>query len=171
MKFLALPAARFNFFGYMLGDGAITLDGQVQSNNIRGGFPDNGDIAGTELGTSTITALRELGGLSSGGGALGDALRAIRSRNKDFRDQASDGANALRELHLAIAETAPAQAFAQSLAKAIQMRVVIFSDPVFFTPEFTVSPPSVDKRGVIELSGTKSEDVHTFDGQGTAFDP
>jgi hypothetical protein len=173
LKFLALPAGRFNFFGYMSSSDDLSLSGEVRSNTIIGGGTDDGSPTADSLGVNTITAFREIGGLSSGGGGLGDALRAIRSRNKDFRDQAAavGATNTLRELWLAVSGSAPSQTFAENLAKALQMRVVFYADQIFYRPDFTVSPPSINKRGVIELELVTAEDVHNFDPKGTAVDP
>lgn len=172
LKMLAEPARRFNFFGYISGD-SLTLDGEVQPNQLRGGDPGTSvtDTNAGELGLGTITALRELGGLSSGGGALGELLRGIRKRNKDFRDQASSSGrnDVLRELWLAIVDDPPAEAFAQELAKGLQMRVIIYPEAIIFRPE--VLSGRIVKRGIIELFGVEKEDVHEFDGQGISFDP
>jgi hypothetical protein len=173
LAILELPAARFNFFGYTFNDG-LSLQGEVRPSTVIGpdagvtSRPDSPAIDGT-----TIAALRELGGLSTGGGALGAKLRALRKRNKDFNDQKKGTAAqpALRELWLAMADTPPSTQFASDLAKALQMRVFIYPEEIVFRPEFTKSPPQILKRGVIELQFNQTSDLHTFDSQGASFDP
>jgi len=65
----------------------------------------------------------------------------------------------------------PSQQFASDLAKARQMRVFIYPEEIVFRPELTKSPPQILKRGVIELQFNQTSDLHTFDSQGTSFDP
>jgi hypothetical protein len=54
---------------------------------------------------------------------------------------------------------------------ALQMRVFIYPEGTVFRPEFTKSPPQILRRGVIELQFNQTSDLHTFDSQGTSFDP
>jgi hypothetical protein len=90
-------------------------------------------------------ALRELSGLSSGVGALGERLRALRKRNKDFNDQHRGTREnpVLRDLWLALADAPPSAQFATDLAKALLMRIVIYPETIVFRPEFTQSPPQI----------------------------
>jgi hypothetical protein len=173
LAILELPAARFNFFGYSTSDG-LALQAEVRPNTVVG--PDAGVTSRPDspaFDSTTIAALRELGGLSSGGGALGERLRALRKRNKDFNDQhrGTRESPVLRELWLAMADTPPNAQFAADLAKALMMRIVIYPERIVFRPEFTVSPPQILKRGVIELQLNQTSDLHTFDPEGQAFDP
>lgn len=173
-EFLAIlrqPARRFDFFGTMttmVHDGqeieAMPLDGAVRPNTTIGSADPS-----TYFSRLTITALRELSGLSSGGGALGDAVRDLRRRNAEYGKQAGD--KALRELWLYLVGKTASDAFLQDLAKGLGMRVVAFPEPIVFRPEYTVSPPSINRRGIVELFGVKTTDVHKFDGDGVAFDP
>jgi hypothetical protein len=77
---------------------------------------------------------------------------------------------------LAIAYNTVSTAFAQSLAKALQMRVLIYARPIEFFPEFTTSPPVVQKRGIVGFhadanSPPNVEDLHKYEGFGIPFDP
>jgi hypothetical protein len=175
MAMLSQPAGRFNYFGYAADTDTLTLNADVASNTIasNSGPADPSDTSSAVLALDTIAAIRELGSLTSGGGAMGDLVRAIRRRNKDFRDQAiaAGSSRTLRQLWLAIVLTKPTAAFAQALATALQMEVVIYPDRIDFEPEFSPNPPVVQKRGVIALFGTTTEDVHTLDGQGNSFVP
>ena len=177
MAMLAQPASRFNYFGYTSDTDSLALSGRVASNLVvsEPGPSDPADPAAQTLNLSQISALREIGALSSGGGAMGDLIRKIRGRNKDFRDQAvaSGRSNTLRQLWLAIVGGTLTDAYAKALALALQMEVVIYPDEIVFKPEFTTSPPVIQKRGVISLGvfGTATENVHTLDSQGTASDP
>lgn len=175
MAMLAQPASRFNYFGYSVDGTSLALSADVAPNTIAT-QPSPSDPSDTSAGTlelNQISAIREIGGLSTGGGAMGDLIRKIRGRNKDFRDQAvaSGSSRTLRQLWLATVLHPIDAAYAQALASAIQMEVVVYPDAIVFTPQFVLSPPDIQKRGVIALFGATTEDVHTFDGQGTAIDP
>jgi hypothetical protein len=176
MAMLAQPASRFNFFGYTSGDDSLSLSADVAPNVVAAqpSPSDPTDTSAQTLNLAQISALREISVLSSGGGAMGDLIRKIRSRNKDFRDQAvaSGKSNTLRQLWLAIVDGTLTEAYARALATAIQMEVVIYPEQIVFHPEYTSNPPVVQKRGVISLLlGSTTEDQHTLDGQATRFDP
>lgn len=177
MTMLAQPASRFNWFGYTSDTDSLSFSAKVASNSIaaESAPTDPTDTSAQAFNLSQISALREIGGLSSGGGAMGDLIRKVRGRNKDFRDQAiaSGKTQTLRQLWLGIVLSTLSEDYAQKLASAIQMEVVIYPDEIIFKPEFTTSPPVIQKRGVISLGvlGTDTEDVHTLDSQGNSFDP
>jgi hypothetical protein len=177
MTMLAQPASRFNYFGYTSDTDSLSLSATVASNLIvtQPDPSDPSDTTAQMLNLNQISALREIGALSSGGGAMGDLIRKIRSRNKDFRDQAiaSGSSKTLRQLWLAMVGGTLSDAYAKALAQALQMEIVIYSDEIVFKPEFTLSPPVVQKRGIIALSvfGPTTEDLHTLDSQGNSFDP
>jgi hypothetical protein len=174
---LTRPAARFNFVSYETPSGfALTMP--MGSGNPFA-MPDFNDPAGPgkEFGTATLAALQELGALSSGGGALADALRGLRKKNRDFHVQ-NGGTREdlkLRDLWLVVMGGPLDPAFADTLARTLMMRVVIYDGQLGMEPVYTVSPKRITGRGRLihgDAGGAElTWDLHTFDHYGVAHEP
>ncbi len=175
LKVLAEPAFRFYFFGYLVSDDVLGLDLKWTGPGTPAtpAADDVGDPGSSVISLAMITAFREVGGLSTAGGELGRLLRDIRRRNKQHRDTYPHGQTpAPRQLWLAVAGDRPSDLFAKELAKGLQMTVFLYRSVLIYGARYSVSPPRIRRRGVIELSGfTKETDVHKFDLHGEPFDP
>ena len=121
--------------------------------------------------------MQELGALSSGGGALADALRGLRKKNREFHLQ-NGGTREdlkLRDLWLVVMGGPLDPAFADKLAKILLMRIVIYDGQLGIEPTYTVSPKKITGRGRLihgDANGAeRAWDLHTFDHYGVAHEP